>query len=175
MSKAFDRVQRKIVMEDLKEILDDGELRIIATMIKEVKLQVRVKNETTNNFSTNIGVPQGDCMSPILFPLYLAQTLKHNRNEIEQEHCYAKPKEAKREKENQKEDHAYATFKDIYTTIDQQYVDDMGWATNSRHTIENIEHQAANGVRKRNLDVKKQQEHLFNYVGHFLFFTHTAF
>ena len=101
--------------------------------------------------------------------------LKHNRNEIEQEHCYAKPKEAKREKENQKEDHAYATFKDIYTTIDQQYVDDMGWATNSRHTIENYEHQAANGVRKRNLDVKKQQEHLFNYVGHFLFFTHTAF
>ena len=155
MSKAFDTVQRKIVIEDLKEILDDGELHIIATMIKEVKLQVRVKDETTNNFPTNIGVPQGDCMSPILFTLYLAQALKHNRTEIEQEHSYAKPQEIKREKENQKDDHTYATFKDIYTTIDQQYADDIGWASNSKHIIDNIELQAADRVHQRNLNVNQ--------------------
>ena len=119
MSKAFDTVRRKTLIDDLEEVLTASELHIIYIMIKEVKLTVRIKSHLSENFKTNIGVPQGDCMSPVLFTLYLAQALKHKRNDIEMEHSYAKSEEQLTERQPEFEDHNYATFKDIHVTIDQ--------------------------------------------------------
>ena len=53
MSKAFDTVKRNNLMELLEKILDPDE--------------------------THISVPQGDCLSSILFTLYLADALKTER------------------------------------------------------------------------------------------------
>ena len=39
---------------------------------------------------TNVGVPQGDCLSLILFTLYLADALKTERSKITEEHNYSK-------------------------------------------------------------------------------------
>ena len=38
----------------------------------------------------NIGVPQGDCLSPILFTLYLADVLETERSRITEESNYSK-------------------------------------------------------------------------------------
>ena len=39
---------------------------------------------------TDTGVPQGDCISALLFILYLAQALKPTRTTTENEHNYSK-------------------------------------------------------------------------------------
>ena len=75
MSKAFDTVERAKLFKILKNILDEDELHIMKVLIKDVQLQVRIGRTTGSSIHTNIGVPQGDCLSPVLFTLYLAAAL----------------------------------------------------------------------------------------------------
>mgnify|MGYP001804097909 FL=1 len=63
-------------MGDLKRILEQDELHMVKVLIYEVKLSVRVGDETGEPFKTTIGNPQGDCLSPTLFTLYLARALE---------------------------------------------------------------------------------------------------
>ena len=67
MSQAFDTVNRKTLMQDLRSILDPGELHIIKVMIEDVRLIVDVDGNRGQPFETNVGTPQGDCLSPTLF------------------------------------------------------------------------------------------------------------
>ena len=73
MSKAFDTVRRNTLMKDLETILDPAELHLVKILVEDVRLVVRVGAETSDPFMTKMGVPQGDCLSPILFTLYLAK------------------------------------------------------------------------------------------------------
>ena len=79
MSKAFDTVKRNMLMKQLKEILDEDELHIMKVLLTSVKLKVRIGKELGKEIVTNIGVPQADCLSPILFTLYLANALSQMR------------------------------------------------------------------------------------------------
>ena len=60
MSKAFDKVNRKILLVHLLKLLLDN-----------VELTVRCGSTEGIHFKTNRGVPQGDCLSPNFFILYL--------------------------------------------------------------------------------------------------------
>ena len=67
MSKAFDTVQRKSLFDELQEIISEDEVHMLYILINEVSLKVRCGKTTGEKINTNIGVPQGDGLSPVLF------------------------------------------------------------------------------------------------------------
>ena len=73
LSKAFDCIDRKILMETMEqhEIATEDELRLIQFLISETQLQVKIGNTFGEKFNTTIGTPQGDALSPLLFLIYL--------------------------------------------------------------------------------------------------------
>ena len=79
MSKAFNTVRRNELFKILKEVLDKDVLHMMKILLKDVKLNVRIGN-TLEDISTNIGVPQGDCLNPIPFLVYLAEALRPTRH-----------------------------------------------------------------------------------------------
>ena len=130
MSKAFDTVKRNMLMKQLKEILDEDELHIMKVLLTDVRLKVRIGKELGKEIVTNIGVPQGDCLSPILFTLYLANALSQmkERSKVEIEHNYSKlPRNIEEDLPDHLHDHIYSKQRNIAKIIDQQYADDIGW------------------------------------------------
>ena len=82
MSRAFDTVKRDILMLDLFKILEHDELHILKLLIENIEFTVRCGKVDGIPFKTNLGTPQGDCLSPILFIFYLANALKEQRIHI---------------------------------------------------------------------------------------------
>ena len=76
MNKAFDTIERNTLIEDQKEILKSDELHLIKILLKDVEYRVRLEGKIGESFLTNIGSPQGDGASAILFIIYLAISLK---------------------------------------------------------------------------------------------------
>lgn len=130
MSKAFDFIHRSTIMEDLRSILLPEELHLIKIMIEDVKLAVRVGRDIGEAFTTNIGTPQGDCISPILFTLYLANALREdvdNRKPKPTEmtdHNYSTTEKSRPPLvPDELIDHSYTIQRDIGTLIELQYAD----------------------------------------------------
>ena len=86
MSKAFDTVKRKTLLEDLRHILNADELHLCKLLIDNVKFCVKVEKETNESFTTKRGIAQGDCLSAIFFSLYLSKALGYKPHT--QEHSY---------------------------------------------------------------------------------------
>ena len=76
MSKAFDTVNRSKLMETLKNILTPSELRMMYLLINDVILNVKIGDKVGADILTAIGICQGDCLSALLFMLYLAHAIK---------------------------------------------------------------------------------------------------
>ena len=87
MSKAFDTVKRKILLEDLREILQPDELHLCKLLTENVQFSVKVEKEISEPFTTKQGIAQGDCLSAIFFILYLAKALGYRPHL--QDHSYA--------------------------------------------------------------------------------------
>ena len=131
MYKAFDTVQRNTLLKDLRQMLTPAELHITKILIQDVSLKVRIGKETSEEFTTKMGVPQGDCLSPILFTLYLAKALKETNTQnsdtnTKNDHL-----------PTWLQDHTYSKQKDIGLLIEPKYADDISWgAANCIHEIE---------------------------------------
>ena len=68
-TKAFDYVVREIKL--IKIGLRGNILNIIKAMYKGIKSKVKYSNRLSNEFYCDLGVRQGECLSPILFSMFL--------------------------------------------------------------------------------------------------------
>ena len=116
-------------MEDLKEVLDDEELHMFHLLLKDVEFQVCVDGKLWKTITTNIGAPQGNCASAIFFTFYLAKSLQASHDQTE--HSYTKNKHSKETPPPHLADHTYS-LPSPSVNIDQQYANDIGWATTNK-------------------------------------------
>ena len=75
MTKAFDTVNRRNLLQELKEKLEPDELHILSILIKDVSLKVKIRTEIGESKEADIGIAQGDCLSTVLFIFYLARSM----------------------------------------------------------------------------------------------------
>ncbi|GFR74767.1 endonuclease-reverse transcriptase [Elysia marginata] len=87
MSAAFDTIDRTLLLKTLREIINEDELRIVHFLLSKTTLDVKINGtSTTQLFTTNVGTPQGDSLSPVLFIVYLENALRNARsNETNQQ------------------------------------------------------------------------------------------
>ena len=150
MSKAFDTIERSTLIEDLREILESDELHLIKMLLKDVDYRVRLEGKIGESFLTNIGSPQGDGASALLFIVCITKSLK-------------KYKETRNDGQlpDFLKDHTYQKIdnnnNNNFLTTDQQYADDIGWASTGQHIIENTEREVLHALKKRNLKINPEK------------------
>ena len=149
MSKAFDTIKRGQLLKDLKAVLNPGELHIIKVLIEEVKLLVRIENVYGETITTNTGTPQGDCLSPVLFTLYLARALKDA--------------ESKPGVPLELTDHGYSETTDLGIMFDLQYADDICWVgPNCHHGIDKQKNTIPAILSARDLKINNSKTEEYN-------------
>ena len=68
MSAAFDTVDRQKLLNILESIVDEDELRMIRFLLSNTTINMKIYEATEQHpFQSNIGIPQGDGLSPVLF------------------------------------------------------------------------------------------------------------
>ena len=84
MSAAFDTIDRKQLLQLLTNLVTEDEKRIIQFLLSNTTLNVKISGANTEEpFLTNIGTPQGDSLSPVLFIIYLEQALENVRSTLD--------------------------------------------------------------------------------------------
>ena len=124
MSKAFDTVDRKKLFEELDDILEDDKLHLLNKITNQPELKVKLENTVGESFKTNTGIMQGDCLSAVLFILYLAK-------------CLRLPTKTKKEG----------------FCIKPKYADDLTFIGTSKIEIDEIEVKKPVQLRKYNLEI----------------------
>ena len=72
MSAAFDTVDREKLLNILESILDEDKIRIIQFLLSNTSISIQVNGVSKPMpFISNIGVPQGDGLSPVIFTIYI--------------------------------------------------------------------------------------------------------
>ena len=80
MSSAFDAIDSQTLLDILREIIEEDELRIIRFLLSDTIINTRINSATKEKpFESKIGSPPGDSLSPVLFSIYLENALKEVR------------------------------------------------------------------------------------------------
>ena len=83
MTAAFDTIDRNQLLNIITTIVTEDELRIIRFLLSNTKINTSINGATeTNIFISNVGTPQGDSLSPVLFVVYLEHALKKIRTTL---------------------------------------------------------------------------------------------
>ncbi len=77
-AKAFDRISRAILWKKLISVGIEGRiLKVIYNLYKDAKSCVKYGSEVSDFFPSNVGVRQGENLSPLLFALFLNDLVPH--------------------------------------------------------------------------------------------------
>ena len=161
MSKAFDTINRNTLIEELKQVLDEDEIHLVKILLS-VELAVRNGSSQSEYFETNVGAPQGDCLSAIQFTFYLANTL-NQQNTIEhqiQEHNYHTRRPEPKPVEL--EDHKYTLApRKEGIILEIQYADDISLATTDENVFKQTKANLPKVLTDRDLkvNVSKTEEY----------------
>ena len=80
MSSAFDTIDRHLLLKILQGIISEDEHRIIQYLLSNTTLSIKLRGSPQpEEFTSNIGTPQGDSLSPVLFIVYLEHALRNLR------------------------------------------------------------------------------------------------
>ena len=72
MSAAFNTINRRHLLDIVKSIVDEDEDRLIHLLLSGTVIDTRINGTSTSKpFRSNVGTPQGDSLSPVLFTIYL--------------------------------------------------------------------------------------------------------
>ncbi|GFS02259.1 endonuclease-reverse transcriptase [Elysia marginata] len=81
ISAALDTIDRTLLLKTLREIINEDELRLAQFLLSKTTLDAKINGtNTTQLFTTNVGTPQGDSLSPVLFIVYLENALRNARS-----------------------------------------------------------------------------------------------
>ena len=80
MSSAFDTIDRRKLLENTKDIFGRDAWRMTEQLLTKTTLEARYLNATSKPFISNVGSPQGDALSSILFTIYLECALRELRS-----------------------------------------------------------------------------------------------
>ena len=155
MSKAFDTINRKKLMEELQEILTESEMHIMDILINDVIINIKFRNTTVSDILTAIGICQGDCLSALLFILYLGAALRQIPTEI------------------QREDHTGTLWSQLdwlidrdhhQVEIDPKYADDIRFLRSCENKLNQVERVVPNVLKEKGLIVNtsKTEKHKIN-------------
>ena len=94
MSAAFDTIKRNELLDILSSILGPDEMKMMRLLLSNTTLDIKMRGVKTEKFESNIGSPQGDGISGVVFNIYLEDSLQELRvtvdaNDIRMEHNYA--------------------------------------------------------------------------------------
>ena len=77
MSLVFDTISRSQLINICETFLEQDDVTLIKYLLTNTKMIIKINNRFGNCFSTSIGLPQGDSLSPILFSIYFREALKN--------------------------------------------------------------------------------------------------
>ena len=83
LSSAFDTIIKEKLVVILETIPHKDELQMVMFLLKDTKLQIKMSVIEPNTFNTNIGSPQGDGLSGLLFNIYFENSLRKLREELD--------------------------------------------------------------------------------------------
>ena len=83
LSRAFDTISREKLLVVLAGILDEDELRLVRFLLADTSLQIKLQSVLGPSFPSTIGSAQGDCLSPLLFIIYLEASLRRIRIRVQ--------------------------------------------------------------------------------------------
>ena len=129
MSKAFDTVNRKLLLQELEKVLQPDEVHLLSILTNRPTLTVTLDGEKGEGFETYVGICQEDCLSAVLFIYYLACALEE------------KPKEQ--------------ISKDLRAYLDISYADDLTFASTSKKHREDIKTETPVKLKNYNLHVNE--------------------
>ena len=91
MSAAFDTIDHEILTDTMESEFDviGNALRWIKSFPSHRKQRVKIKQEFSTNFTLSCGVPQGSCLEPLLFLLYVSQLFQIINKHVPSSHGYA--------------------------------------------------------------------------------------
>ena len=117
MNSAFDTIRREQLVDIVKNFLDEDGVRMIQFLLSNTNLDVRINNAEREPFSSNMGSPQGDALSDVLFNIYFEESLRKVRN--------------LRHEINSKDDEESGNWSPTFLPHEAIYADDADFLTTS--------------------------------------------